>query len=206
MNNLNGNEVYYYFNGDSFKTNQQSVGTINQGDIYLYQTNCLVLFYKTFTTSYSYTKIGKVINPEGLDTLIGSSNVEVMWFIKSDTEENPKDSSSDNVDSTDNNAKIRDTKKINNEDEDKEGNNFDNYGFERFLRLRLNNYKFLYDIIILLSLIYIYFNINIYNLFFIVHCLAVSLFDDITIIKFTRIYILITIVIRYIIILLIQPN
>ena len=78
MNNLNGNEVYYYFNGDSFKTNQQSVGTINQGDIYLYQTNCLVLFYKTFTTSYSYTKIGKVINPEGLDTLIGSSNVEVM--------------------------------------------------------------------------------------------------------------------------------
>ena len=138
MNNLNGNEVYYYFNGDSFKTNQQSVGTINQGDIYLYQANCLVLFYKTFTTSYSYTKIGKVINPEGLDTLIGSSNVEVMWFIKSDTEENPKDSSSDNVDSTDNNAKIRDTKKINNEDEDEEGNNFDNYGFERFLRLRLN--------------------------------------------------------------------
>ena len=138
MNNLNSNEVYYYFNGDSFKTNQQSVGTINQGDIYLYQTNCLVLFYKTFTTSYSYTKIGKVINPEGLDTLIGSSNVEVMWFIKSDTEENPKDSSSDNVDSTDNNAKIRDTKKINNEDEDEEGNNFDNYGFERFLRLRLN--------------------------------------------------------------------
>ena len=138
MNNLNGNEVYYYFNGDSFKTNQQSVGTINQGDIYLYQTNCLVLFYKTFTEAYSYTKIGKVINPEGLDTLIGSSNVEVMWFIKSDTEENPKDSSSDNVDSTDNNAKIRDTKKINNEDEDEEGNNFDNYGFERFLRLRLN--------------------------------------------------------------------
>ena len=106
------------------------------------------MFYKTFTTSYSYTKIGKVINPEGLDTLIGSSNVEVMWFIKSDTEENPKDSSSDNVDSTDNNAKIRDTKKINNEDEDEEGNNFDNYGFERFLRLRLYYYKFLYDIII----------------------------------------------------------
>ena len=138
MNNLNGNEVYYYFNGDSFKTNQQSVGTINQGDIYLYQANCLVLFYKTFTTSYSYTKIGKVINPEGLDTLIGSSNVEVIWFIKSDTEENPKDSSSDNVDSTDNNAKISDTKKINNEDGDEDGNDFDNFGFEGFLRLRLN--------------------------------------------------------------------
>ena len=33
MNNLNGNEVYYNFD-ESFKTNQQSVGTINQGDIY----------------------------------------------------------------------------------------------------------------------------------------------------------------------------
>ena len=129
MNNLNGNEVYYYFD-ESFKTNQQSVGTINQGDIYLYQDNCLVLFYKTFTTTYTYTKIGKIINPEGLDTLIGSDNVEVMWFIKSEPEENPKDSASNNVDGTDNSAKISDTKKISEEDE----NNFDNYSFGRFMK------------------------------------------------------------------------
>ena len=91
MKNLNGNEVYYNFD-ESFKTNQQSVGTINQGDIYLYRDNCLVLFYKTFTTPYTYTKIGKVINPEGLDSLIGSGNVEIKWFNKNETEENPKDS------------------------------------------------------------------------------------------------------------------
>ena len=133
MNNLNGNEVYYYFNGDSFKTNQQSVGTINKGDIYLYRDNCLVLFYKTFTTTYTYTKIGKIINPEGLDTLIGSDNVEVMWFIKSEPEENPKDSASNNVDGTDNNAKISDTKKISEEDED-ENEIFDNYSFGRFMK------------------------------------------------------------------------
>ena len=132
MINLNGNEVYYNFD-ESFKTNQQSVGTINQGDIYLYRDNCLVLFYKTFTTTYTYTKIGKIINPEGLDTLIGSDNVEVMWFSKSEPEENPKDSASNNVDGTDNNAKISDTKKISEEDED-ENEIFDNYSFGRFLK------------------------------------------------------------------------
>ena len=138
MKNLNGNEVYYYFD-ESFKTNQQSVGTINKGDIYLYQDNCLVLFYKTFTTPYTYTKIGKVINPEGLDTLIGSGNVEVMWFIKSETEENPKDSASNNVDGTDNNAKISDTKKISEEDE----NNFDNYIYGRFMKINYFVWLFL---------------------------------------------------------------
>ena len=141
MNNLNENEVYYNFD-ESFKTNQQSVGTINKGDIYLYQDNCLVLFYKTFTTTNTYTKIGKVINPEGLDTLIGSGNVEVMWFIKSEPEENPKDSTSNNVDSTDNNDKIRDTKKISEDDE----NNFDNYIYGRFM-------KFNYFVWLFLSLI-----------------------------------------------------
>ena len=137
MNNLNGNEVYYYFD-ESFKTNQQSVDTINQGDIYLYQDKCLVLFYKTFTTKYTYTKIGKVINPEGLDTLIGSNNVEVMWFIKSEPEENPKDSANNNVDNTDNNAKISESE----EDE----NNFDNYIYGRFM-------KFNYFVWLFLSLI-----------------------------------------------------
>ena len=136
MTNLNGNEVYYNFDGQSFPTNQQSVGTINQGDIYLYQTNCLVLFYKTFSTSYRYTKIGKVINPEGLDTLIGSGNVEVMWFIKSEPEENPKDSSNNksdntdkNVDSTDNNANDSD--------------NFDNFSIGRFMKLNYLAWLFL---------------------------------------------------------------
>ena len=143
MTNLNGNEVYYNFDGQSFPTNQQSVGNINQGDIYLYQTNCLVLFYKTFSTTYRYTKIGKVINPEGLDTLIGSGNVEVMWFIKSEPEENPKDSSNNNVDSTDNNSRVSDTKKVSDEDEDGNDNNFDNFSIGRFMKLNYFTWLFL---------------------------------------------------------------
>ena len=85
MTNLNGNEVYYQFSGESFTTNHKSVGTINIGDIYLYQSNYLVLFYKTFTTSYSYTEIGKLKDATGLDTIIGSSDIEVEWF-KANTE------------------------------------------------------------------------------------------------------------------------
>jgi len=154
MTNLNGNEVYYRFNGESFPTNEQSIATINQGDIYLYQNNFLVLFYKTFTTSYRYTKIGKVINPAGLDTLIGSDNVEVMWFVKSDTEENPKDSSSDSNDSTDDSTKVSDSTETKNDDGDEDENGFDNYnsgshGFQRFKKSRLNYSVWLFLALIL---------------------------------------------------------
>ena len=147
MTNLNSNEVYYYFTGESFPTNIKSVGTINQGDIYLYQSNCLVLFYKTFSTSYSYTKIGKVIAPNGLDTLIGSDKtVEVQWFIKqipketslpeSKTDDVPKDSSSNKIDTTQTSEKTSDTTTTSiNEDND---NDFDNFGYQSFIKLRLN--------------------------------------------------------------------
>ena len=85
MANLNGNEVYYQFSDESFTPNHKAVGTINMGDIYLYQSNYLVLFYKTFTTSYSYTEIGKLKDATGLDTIIGSSDIEIEWF-KTNTE------------------------------------------------------------------------------------------------------------------------
>ena len=34
----------------------------------LYGNNCLVIFYKSFDTSYSYTKIGHIDNLEDLGT------------------------------------------------------------------------------------------------------------------------------------------
>ena len=96
MTNLNGNEVYYQFSGESFTPNHKAVGTINMGDIYLYQSNYLVLFYKTFSTSYSYTELGKLKDPTDLDTLIGSNNVEVQWFKNNtETEETTKETTKD---------------------------------------------------------------------------------------------------------------
>ena len=87
MKNLNGNEVYHEFN-ENFKKDEKSINTINTGDIYLYQSNCLVLFYKSFSTSYKYTEIGKLKEPIQLENVIGSGDVVVYWCLNTCTEYN----------------------------------------------------------------------------------------------------------------------
>ena len=59
MKTLNENEVYVYLD-EKLPTNSSNPKTINAGDVMLYGDNCLVIFYKTFNTSYSYTKIGHI--------------------------------------------------------------------------------------------------------------------------------------------------
>ena len=59
MKELNGNEKYIYLDF-SLPTNPINPKEINIGDIMLYGDNCLVVFYKSFNTSYSYTKIGHI--------------------------------------------------------------------------------------------------------------------------------------------------
>ena len=76
MNELNGNEKYYYFD-ESFPSNSSRIERIEKGDIMLYGSDCLVLFYESFNTSYSYTRIGKLDNPSLLDDVIGKDSVRV---------------------------------------------------------------------------------------------------------------------------------
>ena len=59
MKTLNENEVYVYLD-EKLPTNSSNPKSINAGDVMLYGNNCLVIFYKTFNTSYSYTKIGHI--------------------------------------------------------------------------------------------------------------------------------------------------
>ncbi|HIU40598.1 MAG TPA: hypothetical protein IAB68_04795 [Candidatus Aphodocola excrementigallinarum] len=77
MNELNGNEKYYYFD-DALPSNSKRVGKINKGDVMLYGDDCLVIFYESFTTSYSYTKIGTIDNSDNLEDVVGNNSVTVM--------------------------------------------------------------------------------------------------------------------------------
>ena len=61
MSELNGNEKYIYLD-TTLPTNSSNPKRINAGDVMLYGDNCLVIFYKSFDTSYSYTKIGHINN------------------------------------------------------------------------------------------------------------------------------------------------
>lgn len=79
MDELNGNEKYYYFS-ESFPTETERVSEIHAGDLKLYGSSCLVLFYESFSTSYSYTSLGYVENPEGLAEALGTGSVCVDMF------------------------------------------------------------------------------------------------------------------------------
>ena len=78
MNELNGNEKYHYLS-TSLPTAAYRPGTIHAGDLMLYGNNCVVLFYETFNTSYSYTRLGAIDNPSGLASALGSGNVSVRF-------------------------------------------------------------------------------------------------------------------------------
>lgn len=76
MNELNGNEKYYYLD-ESLPSQATSVSQIETGDLMLYGDDCLVLFYDTFKTSYRYTRIGKLDQIDQLKELVGNGTIEV---------------------------------------------------------------------------------------------------------------------------------
>lgn len=78
MSEMNGNEKYYYLSGN-LPTAASNIGTIRAGDLMLYGSSSVVLFYETFQTSYSYTRLGVVDNPLGLASALGSGNVTVRF-------------------------------------------------------------------------------------------------------------------------------
>lgn len=75
MSELNGNEKYVYIDF-TLPTNATKPKQISAGDIMLYGNNCLVIFYETFNTQYSYTKIGHIDNLSNL----GNSNISVKFI------------------------------------------------------------------------------------------------------------------------------
>lgn len=81
MQELNGNEKYFFLS-EALPSNSTPVGVIEAGDVMLYQDNCLVIFYETFNTPYSYTRIGKIDDVRGLTAALGKSSVQVNFKTK----------------------------------------------------------------------------------------------------------------------------
>ena len=78
MIELNNNEKYADL-PKNLPTNASIPTSILTGDLMIYGTNMLVLFYKTFSTRYSYANLGRIDDTTGLATALGNGHVTVTF-------------------------------------------------------------------------------------------------------------------------------
>lgn len=81
MTELNSNEKYSELPGQ-LSIKPSNPGSIRAGDLMMYGSSTLVLFYKSFPTSYSYTPIGRIEDTSGLEEAVGRGSVNVKFELK----------------------------------------------------------------------------------------------------------------------------
>ena len=81
MSELNGNEKYGYLD-TALTTTAYAPGTIRAGALMLYGEDCVVLFYETFQSGYSYTPLAVLDDPAGLAEAVGSGGVTVTFAME----------------------------------------------------------------------------------------------------------------------------
>lgn len=77
MSELNGNEKYCDLS-EPLPAAAKYCATVEAGDLMLYGSSCVVLFYGR-AGGYSYTRIGRLVQPAGLAEAVGSGAVSVMF-------------------------------------------------------------------------------------------------------------------------------
>jgi hypothetical protein len=81
MVDLHSNEKYADLAADQ-PTDATNPGTIQRGDLMLYGSSTVVLFYESFATSYRYTRLGRVDDPAGLTVAVGGGPVTATFELE----------------------------------------------------------------------------------------------------------------------------
>lgn len=78
MAELNDNEKHADLS-QAPPTDSSRPGTIHNGDLTLYGSNTVVVFYETFRSPYAYTRLGWVEEPDDLSRVLGRRDVRVVF-------------------------------------------------------------------------------------------------------------------------------
>jgi len=78
MPDLNGNEKHVKL-PKALPTNTTRPGTIRTGDLMLWGADTLVVFYLTFDSPYSYTRLGRIEEAAALPQALGRGQVRVTF-------------------------------------------------------------------------------------------------------------------------------
>ncbi|MCP1644994.1 hypothetical protein J2T41_004636 [Pseudomonas citronellolis] len=78
MEELNGNEKKKEL-PSALPTDSSRPGTIRAGDLLLWGSRTVVVFYRTFDSPYSYTRLGRLDDPAGLAQVLGRGDVRVVF-------------------------------------------------------------------------------------------------------------------------------
>lgn len=81
MSELNGNEKYHNFSKIFCIDSPSPAETIHAGDIMCRSSNCLAIFYKTFSSSYNYVRLGRIEDASGLKAALGKGSVHVTFTL-----------------------------------------------------------------------------------------------------------------------------